>query len=87
MKLLQMKPKREKINFCNNFWFGPPFHFFIVYAWRSQCTFSSMQLNFIFFYANTKANEHGMRMCKEHEGIKNNNVLWHRGEGSIKLEH
>jgi hypothetical protein len=26
-------------------------------------------------------------MCKEHKGVKNNNVLWHRCEGSIKLEH
>jgi hypothetical protein len=41
----------------------------------------------LFFYANTKANEHGMKMCKEHKGVKNNNILWHKGEGSIKLEH
>jgi hypothetical protein len=78
MKLLQMKPKRDKINCCPNFWFGPPFHDFIMYAWGSQCIFSSMPKKSSFFYVNTKANEHGMRMCKEHNGVKNNNVLWQR---------
>jgi hypothetical protein len=75
MKLLQMKPKRDKINFCTNFWFGPPFTFSSCMHEGANARFLLCKKNKNKIYASTKVNEHGMRMCKKHKGVKNNNIL------------
>ncbi len=73
MKLLQMKPKKDKIKPI--FGLVPHFTFSSCMHEGANAHFPLCKKQSLFFYANTKANEHGMKMCKEHKGVKNNNIL------------
>jgi hypothetical protein len=74
MKLLQMKSKKDKISFLQQFLVWFPISLF-HHVCMKEPIFFPMQKKSSFFYANTKPNEHGTTMCKEHKGVKNNNVL------------